>query len=72
MRALTDKECSQSITTQQETRDHPALYIFIHTLKVYCLPHLYFFIPKIVVVFRTDLHKMKIKHPIIGEYAMKR
>ena len=31
-----------------------------------------FFIPKIIVVFRTDLHKMKIKHRIIGEYATKR
>ena len=31
-----------------------------------------FFIPKIIVIFRTDLHKMKIKHRIIGEYAMKR
>ena len=31
-----------------------------------------FFIPKIVVVFRTDLHKMKIKHRIIGEHATKR
>ena len=29
-------------------------------------------IPKIIVVFRTDLHKMKIKHRIIGEYATKR
>jgi hypothetical protein len=28
--------------------------------------------PKIIVVFRTDLHKMKIKHQIIGEYATKR
>jgi hypothetical protein len=28
--------------------------------------------PKIIVVFRTDLHKMKIKHRIIGEYATKR
>ena len=43
-----------------------------NSLKVYCLPHLYFFIPKIIVVFRTDLHKMKIKHRIIGEYATKR
>jgi hypothetical protein len=25
-----------------------------------------------IVVFRTDLHKMKIKHRIIGEYATKR
>jgi hypothetical protein len=31
-----------------------------------------FFIPKIIVVFRTDLHKMKINHRIIGEYATKR
>ena len=31
-----------------------------------------FFIPKIIFVFRTDLHKMKIKHRIIGEYATKR
>jgi hypothetical protein len=31
-----------------------------------------FFIPKIIVVLRTDLHKMKIKHQIIGEYATKR
>jgi hypothetical protein len=31
-----------------------------------------FFIPKIIVIFRTDLHKMKIKHWIIGEYATKR
>ena len=31
-----------------------------------------FFIPKIIVVFRTDLHKMKIEHRIIGEYATKR
>jgi hypothetical protein len=31
-----------------------------------------FFIPKIIVVFRTDLHKMKIKHRIIGEYSTKR
>ena len=31
-----------------------------------------FFIPKIIVVFRTDLHKMKIKHRITGEYATKR
>jgi hypothetical protein len=31
-----------------------------------------FFISKIIVVFRTDLHKMKIKHRIIGEYATKR
>jgi hypothetical protein len=30
------------------------------------------FIPKIIVAFRTDLHKMKIKHRIIGEYATKR
>ena len=28
--------------------------------------------PKIIVVFRTDLHKIKIKHRIIGEYATKR
>jgi hypothetical protein len=28
-----------------------------------------FFIPKIIVDFRTDLHKMKIKHRIIDEYA---
>jgi hypothetical protein len=25
-----------------------------------------------IVVFRIDLHKMKIKHRIIGEYATKR
>jgi hypothetical protein len=25
--------------------------------------------PKIIVDFRTDLHKMKIKHRIIDEYA---
>ena len=31
-----------------------------------------FFIPKIIVDFRTDLHKMKIKHRIIDEYASKR
>jgi hypothetical protein len=31
-----------------------------------------FFIPKIIVVFGTDFHKMKIKHRIIGEYATKR
>jgi hypothetical protein len=31
-----------------------------------------FFIPKIIVDFRTDLHKMKIKHRIIDEYAPKR
>jgi hypothetical protein len=31
-----------------------------------------FFIPNIIVVFRPDLHKMKIKHRIIGEYATKR
>ena len=31
-----------------------------------------FFIPKIIVVFRTDLHKIKIKHQIIGEYSTKR
>jgi hypothetical protein len=31
-----------------------------------------FIIPKIIVVFRIDLHKMKIKHRIIGEYATKR
>ena len=30
------------------------------------------FISKIIVVFRTDIHKMKIKHRIIGEYATKR
>jgi hypothetical protein len=30
-----------------------------------------FFIPKIIVVFRADLHKMKIKHQIIGECATK-
>ena len=30
-----------------------------------------FFIPKIIVVFRTDFHKMKIKPRIIGEYATK-
>ena len=29
-------------------------------LKGYCLPQSIFFIPKIIVVFRTDLHKMKI------------
>jgi hypothetical protein len=28
--------------------------------------------PKLFVIFRTDLHKMKIKHWIIGEYATKR
>jgi hypothetical protein len=28
--------------------------------------------PKIIVVFRTDLHKMKVKHGIIGEYTTKR
>jgi hypothetical protein len=28
--------------------------------------------PKIIVVFRTDLYKMKIKNRIIGEYATKR
>jgi hypothetical protein len=28
--------------------------------------------PKIIVVFRTDLHKMKIKHRIIGENPTKR
>jgi len=49
-----------------EIVDYPCM------LKVYCLPHLYFFILKIIVVFRTDLHKMKIKHRIIGEYATKR
>jgi len=31
-----------------------------------------FFIPNSIVVFRVDLHKMKIKHQIIGEYATKR
>jgi hypothetical protein len=31
-----------------------------------------FFIPKIIVDFRTDFHKMKIKHRIIDEYAPKR
>ena len=31
-----------------------------------------FFMPKIIVDFRTDLHKMKIKHRIIDEYAPKR
>ena len=31
-----------------------------------------FFIPKIIVDFRTDLHKMKIKHRIIDEYSPKR
>jgi hypothetical protein len=31
-----------------------------------------FFIPKVIVDFRTDLHKMKIKHRIIDEYAPKR
>ena len=41
-------------------------------LKGYCLPQSYFFHTKIIVVFRTDLHKMKIKHRIIGEYATKR
>ena len=29
-------------------------------LKAYFLPNRNFFIPKIIVVFRTDLHKMKI------------
>ena len=29
-------------------------------LKGYCLPAANFFIPKIIVDFRTDLHKMKI------------
>ena len=41
-------------------------------LKGYCLPACNFFIPKIIVDFRTDLHKMKIKHRIIDEYAPKR
>jgi hypothetical protein len=31
-----------------------------------------FFILKIIVDFRTDFHKMKIKHRIIDEYASKR
>ena len=28
--------------------------------------------PKLLSIFRTDLHKMKIKHRIIDEYAPKR
>ena len=49
------------------------LIVFSKLLKAYCLPKSYFFfIPKIIVVFRTDLHKMKSKHRIIGEYATKR
>jgi hypothetical protein len=35
----------------------------------YCGGH---FENKIIVVFRTDLHKMKIKHQIIGENPTKR
>jgi hypothetical protein len=35
------------------------------TIVIFCMH-------KIIVVFRTDLHKMKIKHRIIGEYATKR
>jgi hypothetical protein len=31
-----------------------------------------FFIPKSIVDFRTDLHKMKVTHRIIDEYAPKR
>jgi hypothetical protein len=38
--------------------------------KIY--PNHNFFIPNIIVVFRTDLHKTKIKHRIIVEYATKR
>ena len=41
-------------------------------LKGYVYHNRNFFILKIIVVFRTDLHKMKIKHRIIGEYATKR
>jgi hypothetical protein len=35
------------------------------TIVIFCMH-------KIIVVFHTDLHKMKIKHRIIGEYATKR
>jgi hypothetical protein len=42
----------------------------LHQVDSYTI--VFFFILKIIVVFRTDLHKMKIKHRIIGEYATKR
>jgi hypothetical protein len=44
--------------------EYQKLFIFYHNRN--------FFIPKIIVVFHTDLHEMKIKHQIIGEYATKR
>ena len=40
-----------------------SLNLFKHLTYIiygYCLPAAYFFIPKIIVDFRTDLHKMKI------------
>ena len=43
-----------------------------NTLKAYCLPQAYFFHTQNYCRFRTDLHKMKIKHRIIGEYSTKR
>ena len=43
-----------------------------HVLKDIVYHNRSFCIPKIIVVLRTDLHKMKIKHRIIGEYATKR
>ena len=52
------------VLTKKETKQY--------MLKAYCLPKSYFFHTQNVVVFRTELHKMKIKHRIIGEYAMKR